>query len=173
MFFFKKKKKSQPDPPLYPGIVPFDGSMAPLVEAGCMLPSLPEPIAALEMAPIFQRPENVPLVSCFTSIGRSPACNIVIPFPNTSGISIDAYKLTSHTHCVLRCALGNVCIQDKGSTHGTYLNGVRLHHGIWTDVPDNSEVWLGHPEIKFTVRYTSAERPDLSDTDDGFVRVDP
>lgn len=171
MFFFKKKKK--PQPPLYPGIVPFDGSINPLVEAGCMLPSIPEPIAALEMAPIFQRPDNVPLVLCFTSIGRSSACNIMIPMPNAPGSSIDVYKLVSQKHCTLRCAVGTVCIQDNGSTHGTYLNGVRLPHGIWTDVPDNAEVCLGHPEIKFIVHYTSAEQSDPSGTDDGFVRVDP
>lgn len=181
MFFFEKKQVPLPEPqpePLLEPLPPFEplgGQISYEPIGGYMAPTEPESFAVpfLELSPIFQQPENVPLMPRTTSIGRAATCTIVIPAANIPGSSnSNLPRLASRRHCELRCTQGSVEIRDTDSTHGTYLNGVRLQSGIWTFVPDNSEVWLARPEIKFTVHYNSAEKPDPSGTDDGFVRVD-
>ncbi len=66
-------------------------------------------------------------------IGRLPACDIVLPYPQVSG---------RHSS-VMRSPDGSLLVSDLGSTNGTYVNGQRLVPGTQVPVRPGTKIFVG------------------------------
>lgn len=72
------------------------------------------------------------------TVGRRESCDICLRFPNVSSI-----------HCELLFRDGYWYVQDKGSTNGTKVNGMRVLKKVL--IPGDE---LSIAKRKFTVKYT-------------------
>lgn len=72
------------------------------------------------------------------TVGRRESCDICLRFPNVSSI-----------HCELFFRDGYWYVQDKGSTNGTKVNGMRVLKKVL--IPGDE---LSIAKRKFTVKYT-------------------
>lgn len=59
--------------------------------------------------------DAIPLIRSHLVLGRRESCDIILPFPNVSGV-----------HCELISKSGCWIIQDLGSTNGVKVNGERV-----------------------------------------------
>jgi pSer/pThr/pTyr-binding forkhead associated (FHA) protein len=75
------------------------------------------------------------------SVGRLASCNIQI---------VD--DSVSREHCVLELAANgfSLAVRDKGSSHGTLLNGKKL--AADGEANDGDEITVGHSTLLFTTR---------------------
>ncbi|MCS7045571.1 MAG: FHA domain-containing protein [Gemmataceae bacterium] len=60
--------------------------------------------------------DAIPLIREQLVMGRRESCDICLRFPNVSGV-----------HCELTFKNGYWIVQDRGSTNGIKVNGVRVH----------------------------------------------
>jgi ABC transport system ATP-binding/permease protein len=77
-------------------------------------------------------------------IGRLPECDIVLPYPQVSGIHAT----------IARAPDGGVLVTDMGSTNGTYVDGVRLHPKHPVRVGANAKVFIGPYPISVDLQGT-------------------
>ncbi|NQT53552.1 FHA domain-containing protein [bacterium] len=70
-------------------------------------------------------------------IGRSPLMDVCVPDPGVSGF-----------HASIVCDGDAWCIEDAGSTNGTFVNGERVQRG---ELRDGDEVRLGNVTLTFQV----------------------
>lgn len=113
-----------------PGISPFAPGQAPA--------SAPQPPAGPSRATL-QSTAGVFTVMAGTEVhaGRDPAqCVVLLAEPRVSGV-----------HASLKMDGGQLYIRDDNSNNGTFLNGVQLGAGAWTQVPQGSAVRLGPVEM--------------------------
>jgi len=82
--------------------------------------------------------DPIPLLLPDLTIGRSPACDICLRFPNVSG-----------KHCRLNLQEGYWFVEDLKSSNGTWVNGARCQQKCL--LPDSV---LGLAKHRFTVHYT-------------------
>lgn len=82
--------------------------------------------------------DAIPLVREKLVVGRRDSCDIRMPFPNISSV-----------HCELSFKDGYWYVQDKNSTNGTKVNGMRILRKVL--IP-NDELSIG--KRKFTIHYT-------------------
>jgi adenylate cyclase len=88
------------------------------------------------------------------TVGRSPACDVCLPFPSVSG-----------KHCRLNLQEGYWFVQDLNSSNGTWVNGVRCQHKC---LPPGGV--LGLAKHRFTVHYTPAGAGPPPEEDDIFAQ---
>ena len=82
--------------------------------------------------------DTIPLKREKLVIGRRESCDIRMPFPNISSV-----------HCELTFKDGYWTVQDKNSTNGTKVNGMRVPRKM---LMPNDELTIG--KRKFTIQYT-------------------
>jgi adenylate cyclase len=88
------------------------------------------------------------------TIGRSPACDVCLPFPTVSG-----------KHCRLSLHEGYWFAQDLKSSNGTWVNGARCQHKC---LPPGSV--LGLAKHRFTMHYTPAGAGPPPEEEDFFAQ---
>jgi DNA-binding winged helix-turn-helix (wHTH) protein len=103
----------------------------------------------------------IPLDADTTTLGRSEACNIIVPDPRVS--RLHARIELQHNHYVLF---------DAGSFNGTFVNGKRIDHAH--QLSTNDIIWLGSSDAALTfsdpeetVGVTVHGRPDPLLIDEG------
>jgi adenylate cyclase len=82
--------------------------------------------------------DPIPLLLPDLTIGRSPTCDVCLPFPNVSG-----------KHCQLNLHDGYWFVQDLQSSNGTWVNGTRCQQKCL--LPESV---LGLARHRFTLHYT-------------------
>lgn len=70
-------------------------------------------------------------------IGRGNGCNIVLPSPNVSSVHAELVLLDN----------GDIIIEDKGSTNGTYVGNQRLRPNVETKIYRGDLVLLADTEL--------------------------
>ena len=75
-------------------------------------------------------------------IGRDPQSELVYP-AGTMGIS--------SRHCEIMLQNGEVCLLDKGSTYGTFVNGARIQPNRPVVIHAGETFYLGHPGESFVI----------------------
>jgi adenylate cyclase len=84
--------------------------------------------------------DAMPLLRPTLTVGRRESCDIVLTFPNVSGV-----------HCELTFKGGYWSIRDLNSTNGIKVNGVRVQH---RPLKPGDEVTIG--KRRYTIQYTLA-----------------
>ncbi|MEL7236555.1 MAG: FHA domain-containing protein, partial [Chloroflexota bacterium] len=77
---------------------------------------------------------SVPLLSAMVTVGRSSDLDVRAPKER---------KHVSRRHAIIRQMPGGVILQDTDSTHGTWVNGVRLDSGIERRLVHNDTITFG------------------------------
>lgn len=83
--------------------------------------------------------DTIPLRKRRLVIGRSESCDIVLRFPNVSGI-----------HCRMWFDFGHWLVEDNGSRNGTRVNGVKLTGTAQLDEGDT----LSIAKLRYLLRYS-------------------
>ncbi len=81
------------------------------------------------------------------TVGRRESCDICLRFPNVSSV-----------HCELLFRDGYWYVQDKGSTNGTKINGMRVMKKV---IIPGDEVAFG--KRKYTMKYTMPSDKRIED----------
>jgi len=95
----------------------------------------PTPLASLEGTGSDLAHKRFDLRTDSVRIGRGSTCEIVLSDP-----------MVSREHAEIRCQAGSFVIIDLGSTHGTFVNGVRVQEAL---LPNGCRVQLGNSEFVF------------------------
>lgn len=64
-----------------------------------------------------------------------------------------AHGTTSTRHATIRCANGQLSVQDMKSTNGTYVNGRRLEPNVVTPLNDGDKVRFGGYTVSLVVAH--------------------
>ena len=72
-------------------------------------------------------------------IGSSPSCNVVIGSPYVSGVHAELTLLDN----------GEIFIEDKNSTNGTFVNGQKLTPNVETAVRRGDKITLGNVDLQW------------------------
>lgn len=78
--------------------------------------------------------EYIPLDRDLATIGRSEACDIVVP-----------HSIVSRLHARIALEHDRYVLSDAGSANGTYINGERIEQGQQLSTDD--EIWLGSSDV--------------------------
>ncbi len=69
-------------------------------------------------------------------VGRDPSCPVLLTEPQVSSF-----------HASLKLENGKLWVRDEQSNNGTFLSGVRIAAGHWTEVPHGASVKFGPEEF--------------------------
>ena len=88
--------------------------------------------AALQFITGSLRGREIPIPDDGTTIGRDPGAGIVIP--------LDDQRFVSRVHAAILKDRGQYVVEDRGSSNGTLVNGVRIQRAV---LADGDEIQFG------------------------------
>jgi hypothetical protein len=97
---------------------------------------------------IFTRPQEVPLTKAGTTLGRSPAADVLLDHGSIS---------RQHAAVCYNPATSTFSLLDLGSVHGTWADGQPARNGVAAVLRPGSEVQLGASTRRYVLRWRGTQ----------------
>jgi len=111
-------------------------------------------VLTIEVAAVNGAPPAVPTSARFDdaggTIGRDPACTLVLPDPE---------KRISRRHALISCHAGRFSLRNQGSATPVLLNGTAVDYGAETDLSDGDRLDIGEFSLQVREEPVRARMP--------------